>query len=578
MEAGPGGARRLGNSADRKLRGAEFEALVREVQARMRGALDQQARLRLLLDASVTMAADLTLDGVLSRIVTIASRLVEARYAALGVLGDAEEKRLRTFVYQGISDDDAVRIGELPRGHGLLGLIIDRPEPLRLHDIAEHPESYGFPPNHPPMHSFLGVPVRIRGRVFGNLYLTEKADGSDFTADDEEIVIALAAAAGVTIENARLYEEATRREAWLQATAEISALLLDTTTTAEAYQAIADSARKVADAELAWIVVGSGTDDLGVRAIAGLDVAPDELAGLMLQDAVSRGVVETAEPVSIRDIAADGSFLSVASLPGWPSLGPVIVVRLGSPSSGICGTLALGWVPERADAFRLVAPELPASFARQAALALRVAQARQDEQRLAMLEDRDRIGRDLHDLVIQRLFAVGLGLQGTARFADQPEVAQRLEQAVDDIDATIKDIRRTIFALGSSEASADVQAEITRVVERAAATLKFRPQLTFEGPVRTLIDSEVVPDLLAVLGEALSNAGRHAAASSGSVRLAVGDEVVLTVADDGRGIAAGAIESGLANIRRRAEQRGGTFTVDSGPGQGTRLRWAVPRS
>lgn len=481
MGARPGEAR-LGDSADQKLRGAEFEALVREVQARMRGALDQQARLRLLLDASVTMATDLSLDGVLSRIVTIASRLVEARYAALGVLGDAEEKRLRTFVFQGISDDDAVRIGELPRGHGLLGLIIDRPEPLRLHDIAEHPESYGFPPNHPPTHSFLGVPIRIRGRVFGNLYLTEKADGSDFTADDEEIVIALAAA-GVTIENARLYEEATRREAWLQATAEISALLLDTATSAEAYQAIADSARNVADADLSWIVAGSATDDLRVRAVAGFDVAPEELAGLSLLDSVSKGVVDTAEPVSIRDVAADGSFLSVASLPGWPSLGPVIVVRLGSPSSGICGTLALAWVPERADAYRLVAPELPASFARQAALALRVAQARQDEQRLAMLEDRDRdrIGRDLHDLVIQRLYAVGLGLQGTARFADQPEVAQRLEQAVDDIDATIKDIRRTIFALGSSDASADVQAEITRVVERAAATLKFRPQLTFEG-------------------------------------------------------------------------------------------------
>ncbi len=548
-----------------------------EVQARMQGALDQQARLQLLLDAVVTMAADLSLDGVLSRIVAIASRLGDAHYAALGVLGDTADKRLRTFIYHGITDEDAVQIGELPRGHGLLGLIIDRPEPLRLHDIAEHPASYGFPANHPPMHSFLGVPVRIRDRIFGNLYLTEKADGTDFTADDEAIVIALAAAAGVAIENARLYEEATRREAWLQATAEITAVLLEATTSDEALQAIADSALKVADADVAWIVAGTTTDDLAVRAVAGVNVGPDELAALPLEHSVALSVAESGEPVSVRDIAEDGRAVAPSSLPGWPRVGPVVVVPLGSPSSGVRGALALGWSPEHADIHRTMSADLPASYARQAALAWRVAQARQDEQRLAMLEDRDRIGRDLHDLVIQRLFAVGLGLQGTARFSDRPEIAHRLDQAVDDIDATIKDIRRTIFALGAPEASADVQGEVTRLVERAAATLKFRPELTFEGPVRALIDSDLVPDLLAVLGEALSNAVRHASASSGSVRLAAGDEIVLTVTDNGRGIGADVIESGLANIRRRAEQRDGTFTVVSSAGEGTSLRWAVPR-
>ena len=156
-------------------------------------------------------------------------------------------------------------------------------------------------------------------------------------------------------------------------------------------------------------------------------------------------------------------------------------------------------------------------------------------------------------------------------------MAERLDQAVDDIDATIKDIRRTIFALGAGEASTDVQAEVTRLVERAASTLKFRPQLSFDGPVRTVIDSELVPDILAVLGEALSNASRHAAASSGTVRLSAGDEVVLTVTDNGRGIGPDVVESGLANIRRRAEQRNGSFTVESAPGDGTSLRWAVPR-
>ena len=284
-----GRGRRAEDSPEHGLRAAEFEDLVHEVQARMRGALDQQARLQLLLDAVVTMAADLSLDGVLSRIVAIASRLGNAKYAALGVLGDAADKRLRTFIYHGITDEDAVQIGDLPRGHGLLGLIIDRPEPLRLHDIAEHPESYGFPANHPPMHSFLGVPVRIRDKIFGNLYLTEKADGTDFTDHDEEIVIALAAAAGVAIENARLYEEATRREAWLQATAEITALLLETATNDEALQAIADCALKVADADVGWIIAGPTTDDLSVHAVAGLSVGAGRACGAVA-GAIGRAV------------------------------------------------------------------------------------------------------------------------------------------------------------------------------------------------------------------------------------------------------------------------------------------------
>ena len=565
----PAPARGLGDAA--------FEDLVREVQARMQGALDQQARLRLLLDAVVTMAADLRLDRGLSRIVVIASRLVDARYAALGVLGDAAEKRLQTFVYHGISEDEAVRIGALPRGHGLLGLIIDQPEPLRLHDISEHPESYGFPPNHPPMHSFLGVPVRIRDRVFGNLYLSEKTDGTDFTAEDEEIVVALAAAAGVTIENAHLYEEATRREAWLRATAEITALLSGTASSADALQAIADRAREVAESDVAWIVAGPGPDNLSVRAVSGVEVHRDDVGRLSLRDSLSQLVVETGEPVSVSDVSEQGRVLRAGALPGWPAIGPVIVVPLGSTLSGTRGALALGWTPDRADFHRAVAAEMPASFARQAALALQVAQAREDQQRLAVLEDRDRIGRDLHDLVIQRLFAVGLGLQGTARLAERPEVAQRLDQAVDDIDATIKDIRRTIFALSTTESSSDIQAEVIRLVDRAAATLKFRPELRFDGPVRTLVDTDLAPELLAVLGEALSNAGRHAQASAGAVVLSAGDQITLTVVDNGRGIYDGVVESGLANIRRRAEQRGGTFTVESSPGEGTILRWSVPR-
>lgn len=555
---------------------ADFEDLVREVQARMQGALDQQARLTLLLDAVVSMAADLSLDSVLSRIVATATRLADAHYAALGVLGDAAEKRLRTFIYHGISEGDAVKIGDLPSGHGLLGLIIDRPEPLRLHDIAEHAASYGFPANHPPMHSFLGVPVRIRDRVFGNLYLTEKRGGGDFTAEDEEIVVALAAAAGVAIENARLYEEAAAREAWLRATAEITAQLSDPASGGHAAQTIADRARTVASADVAWLVAGPSAEKLSVLAVSGVDARPDQLAALTLEDSLSQRVVETGEPAAVMDLSRESERVSVRELDEWPEIGPAIVVPLSSPS-GSPGALALGWRPENADKRRLVAPEMPARFARQAGLALQVAQSHEDQQRLSQLEDRDRIGRDLHDLVIQRLFAVGLGLEGTSRLSDHPEVASRLGRAVDDIDATIKDIRRSIFALGTLESSEDIQAEVTRLVDRAARSLKFRPRLSFEGPVRSLVDPRVGADVLAVLGEALSNAIRHARASSLSVELAAGDEIVLTVADDGTGLPEDVVESGLANMRSRAEVRGGAFTVTSGPGEGTRLRWAVPR-
>lgn len=509
----------------------EFEDLVRAVLDRMHGALDQQARLQLLLDAVVTISADLSLDGVLSRIVAIASRLVDAQYAALGVLSAGRQRRLRTFIHHGISDGLAAEIGELPTGHGLLGLIIDRPEPLRLHDIAQHSASYGFPDNHPPMSSFLGVPVRIRDQVFGNLYLTEKVGGGDFTAEDEEIVIALAAAAGVAIENARLYEQTASREAWARATALLTPALADPEVADEPIHRVLARARELAGADAGWVSVEHGDGESVTLARSG-----------------------DAE-------VADG--------------GPVLSVPF-APSARAGGTLALAWSPHREDRYYSLDGQLVATYAEQAALSLQLAEAREEQRRLAVFEDRDRIGRDLHDLVIQRLFAIGLALQGATRLVQRPEVAERIEQAVDELDSTIKDIRRAIFGLSSLDTVGDVQAEVTRLVDRAAATLKCRPTLRFEGPVRTLIPDDLAAELLAVLAEALSNASRHADATAVEVVLEAADQVVLTVRDDGRGIADQITESGLANIRSRAEQRGGTFSVDSAADGGTALVWSVP--
>jgi signal transduction histidine kinase len=553
----------------------EFDDLLREVLARVEGVLDEQARLRLLLDAVVTMAADLTLDGVLARIVAIASSLADAGYAALGVLDVGPERRLRTFIHHGITQEKVVEIGELPTGHGLLGLLIDDPRPIRLHDIAAHPLSYGFPEHHPPMSSFLGVPVRIRDQIFGNLYLTEKAGGGDFSDQDENIVIALAAAAGVAIENARLYEEAAQREHWLSATAEITALLADVSTGEEALQAVADRAREVSGADISWVVVGADRDSLELRVVSGAETDLEQMRALPMNESLASVVVRTGEAVSVLDLGDDPRAVDPSSVLGWPKLGPAIVVPLGS-RSGSEGVLALGWIPKRAERFHSVDPTLPASFAKQAALAIQVTRAREDQERLTLFEDRDRIGRDLHDLVIQRLFAVGLSLQGAGRLTVDPDLAGRLEQAVDDLDGTIKDIRRTIFALGSLDATADVQTEITRLVDRAAATLKFRPTLRLEGPVRTFIGAALAPDVLAVLGESLSNASRHADATSVDVLVSVGDQVVVQVTDDGKGFDDQVAESGLRNMRQRALKLGGVLTVRSSLGEGTTLTWSVP--
>lgn len=540
---------------------AAFDALLREVLQRVEGALDERQRWELLLDAVVSMAGDLDLDQLLGRIVEIASDLAGARYAALGVLG--RDRRLRTFVTHGLSEEQRTRIGDLPTGHGLLGLIIDHPEPLRLHDIASHPASYGFPAHHPPMTSFLGVPVRIRDQVWGNLYLTEKVGGGDFTAQDERIVVALAAAAGVAIMNGTLLEESGRRERWLAATAEITGLLSGSATGPEALRAVSDRAREVSQADLAVILSGP---ELRVDTVSGGGAA--DVAALVER------VRPHAEPVARTGVPAVLDPGAAGPDTAADAEGPALVVALHS-SDDPSGVLVLAWAPARHDSFHAVDVTLPASFAEQAALALRVARARASEQKIAVLEDRDRIARDLHDLVIQRLFAVGLGLQGAARSADAA-LAGRLDGAVDDLDATIKDIRRSIFALGSLDTAHDVQGEVTRLVERAAGTLGFRPSLEFRGPVRTRIGEDLAPQVLAVLGEALSNASRHAGASAVSVLLAAGDDVVLVVSDDGRGLPAQVQESGLRNLRRRAEERGGRCEIESSPGAGTTITWSVP--
>ncbi len=561
---------------DRVLAEVGFDRLLREVLARVREVVDEKARLGHLLDAVVAITSELSLDGVLARIVRSASSLVGARYAALGVLADGPDRQLRTFIHHGIDGEVVEQIGDLPTGHGLLGVLIDDPRPLRLGDIAAHPASYGFPEHHPEMTSFLGVPVRTRERVFGFLYLTEKDDGQDFTEMDEDVAVALAAAAGAAIENATLYEEAERRQAWLSATAEVISLLSEDTSTETALQAVAERARSVSGADVAWVVSGSDPCTLHLEVVSGAPVDREAMSALPMEESLASLVVRTGVPVSVDDVATDPRAVDPSSVDGWPRLGPVMVLPLRS-GSGVDGVLSLAWTPGRIDDYRRVDPALPTSFAEQAALALQVARIREDRKRMSLLEDRDRIGRDLHDLVIQRLFGVGLGLQSTVQMVSADEPAQRLREAIIDIDDTIKDIRRTIFALGKLETSTDLQSEIENLVERAAATMKLRPRLRLEGPVRTTVPDAVASDLLAVVSEALTNVSRHADASSVDVRVAVAHDMLeVSVADDGRGMQQGIPESGLRNLRERAARHGGELVVESEVGSGTTVTWRVP--
>ncbi|MFG1656805.1 GAF domain-containing protein [Micromonospora chersina] len=545
-----------------------LDELLQEMLDRVGEVVTNRERLRALLDAVVGIGTDLDLRSTLQRIVESACELVGARYGALGVIGP--DRLLHDFIVHGISDELHAKIGDLPHGRGVLGLLIDDPRPLRMPDITQHPQSYGFPPNHPPMHSFLGVPVRIRDHVFGNLYLAEKQGAAEFTEDDEEIVVALAAAAGVAIENARLYALAHRRERWLAATAEITSVLLGEVRRTDALTLVARRAREVAEAELALVLLYDEDErQFTVEVVDGADGSARKLVGEVLpaDETTFVGSVTERRHELLENLAeaAPWSHPVVA--------GPAVVSPLAAADT-LHGVLVIAHLPDRGPAAEDDVALL-GSFAGQAALAMERARGQEERELLVVLEDRERIARDLHDVVIQRLFATGLQLQSGAMNA-RPEVAKRINQAVDDLDATIRDIRRTIFEL-RTPMSAALRTEIREAIEVAAESLGYRPDLDLVGPIDSAVPDQLRPELTAVLREALSNAVRHAHADRVSVRVQVdAGWVTVTVTDDGVGCDPEAARSGLVNLRERAERLGGEFQLSRVAPHGTELRWRVP--
>ncbi len=511
-----------------------------------------------LLDAVVAIASERNLRQVLTRITEAASELTGARYAALGVIGS--DGQLVEFVNHGMDQHVRDLIGDLPHGRGLLGLLIRRPEPVRLADLTQHPSSYGFPPHHPPMRSFLGMPVRIRGTVFGNIYLTEKAGGAEFTEQDEALVHALATAAGFVVENARAYDLSERRRRWLEASAELSEALQPPISQSMALRTITNQARATAGA-LAAAVVQRPREGVPVLTAADGSSGP---AATSAFDALLEGFADSELPAQLAEYLPTPEVCAlVLPLRAHVSEDGALVVLFDRRAGGPAGP----GVEER---------EMLAGFAEQAALALDRAQALEDRREMAVMSDRERIARDLHDLVIQRLFATGLQLQGIRPAVSSEEVAARLDKAVDDLDLTISDIRSTIFDLQARD-TGSLRSGIRDLVHEYVEVLGYTPVVRTAGPVDTAVPETVGVHLLAVLREALSNVARHAAARRVRAEIAVTpDHVVLRVDDDGRGLPAQRSESGLANARRRAEDLGGTLDLGTGEPAGTRLLWKVP--
>jgi signal transduction histidine kinase len=534
-----------------------------------------------ILRAVVAIGEGLDLASTLRRIVQTAVGLVDASYGALGVIG--EDRPLAEFIPVGLSDAEIIAIHHWPEGRGLLGLLIRDPRPLRLADIAAHPESSGFPAGHPPMGSFLGVPVRVRDEVFGNLYLTNKRSAAEFTEDDEAVLIALGAAAGVAIENARLYEAARRQQRVIQATADVTTRLLSGADPGEVLADVTRLVRELSGADLAVLAIpdedkrvltytyaqGEGEDSVrGLVVPAGLSLSGQVLAG--------------GEPAVTEDLAAD-SRVSQAARDAMSQIGHAIVFPLGVPGN-VHGVLTVGRL-HGAAAFASAYAEVVSGFATQAGVALELAARRADAERLSLFEDRDRIARDLHDLVIQRLYATGMSLEGAMPMITRPELKTRVSNAVDAMDDTIKDIRATIFALQArdyADAQPDIRASIVAVIDEMTPMLSFAPSLRLGPGLPEQVAGEIGEHVLAVLREALSNAARHAQASRVDVTVEVAEDGMLTVqvTDDGVGIPDGGRRSGLRNLADRAGEFGGELCLgpaDEGADRpGTRLDWRIP--
>ncbi len=536
--------------------------------------------LRALADAGIALTSELGLDAVLQRLVEIARELVGTRYAALSVVGP--EGKIERFFFSGISEEQRQRIGDLPRGRGLLGVLLREGASLRLEDINNDPRSAGFPPNHPPMKSLLGVPVVCQGHVIGNLYLTEKRDAGSFDERDEEIVRLLAAQASVAIQNAQLYETRERHiEEWkalLELGQEVTASpdlqrLLDSTVA---------RARRLLGTDTAALMLLRNRDNLAMAAHEGLQSAAIMDARPLAKHGLQKLALTTMSPVIVSDYETD------ERLEGRPAtfveeerLVSLICVPLQG-KEGPLGTLTVG--NRRPTTFDIRQAELLEALANWAAVAIETSRLYDKLEGVARLEERERIAMDLHDGVIQCIYAVGLHLEDCIdRLDESPgEVKLVLEKGMDDLHQVIRDIRSYIFDLRPRVSQvADLPDAIRQLVEDVRVNTLMTATVEITHSFDGLLDEDQALGLFHIAQEALNNVAKHSKASSVHVMLAVNDgRVTLGVEDNGIGFETpdeGSGEKhGLRNIRDRARSLGAILSMDAQPGRGTRVTVELP--
>ncbi len=551
------------------LAGMRLTELVAEVQDRLGTIARTQQRVQNLLDAFLSVQTGLDLDDTLRRVVDVATDLVGARYGALGVLGP--EGGLSRFVFVGIDPPQVEVMGHLPEGKGVLGQLINEPAPLRVHDLSAHPSSVGFPPNHPPMSTFLGVPIQVRGEVYGNLYLTEKRDG-DFTAEDEALVTALAGAAGIAVDNARRFTEEQEQQRLLNAVADVRESLLGGAAPEDVLGLITEQVRRLTGADAAFLI-GPLEDGTTWTSQAQSGAGLDDITGIPLT-ADTSPVVEALSHATAGDVItldlSTTDWEGPASDVDW---GPVLATTMRTVHDAQTVLVAARLVG--AEPFDPELAQLVRYFADQTALALDMGARQRVVRQLDVYADRDRIARDLHDHVIQRLFAVGLTLQSVLPRIGAAE-RTRVAGVVNQLDDTVRDIRTTIFDLHTTpgEGGQSLRRRLLDVVTETSGEL--HGTLRTSGPVDTQVTGALGADVEAVVREAVSNAARHSGGRSVTVTVDVTDHVVVEVVDDGLGWNPSTARSGLHNLEQRAQARGGTLDLEQVTTGGTRLRWCVP--
>jgi signal transduction histidine kinase len=533
----------------------ELDSLLQQLRDRADDVLGTQGRLRGLLRANAAVAADLSLPVVLRRVAEAARDLLDARDAAIGVIG--RDGQLEHFAHTGMP------VEIVPRGHGIFGLLMTDPTPIRLGDDASQSASDGFPPGR-----FLGVPVRVGEAVFGNLYVTERTDGGPFTAEDEQLATALAVAAGGAIANARLFTESEQRRRWLAASGELTNQLLSADTE-QPLTMITEQAATAAGADFATLALPDGADQVIVAAVSG--VLATDLAGRTapVETSLCGRAIRTGKPALIADYRDESPAIAVSV-----EMGPLLVVPLAA-GEHTRGALTLGRLADRAG-FTETDLNMAASFATQAAVALELSDARDAHERLARADDRDRIAGDLHDHVIQELFALGMGLQGLASVTDRPAHVSRIVGYIDSLDHVISTIRGTIFQMQQpiGRDPTGLQARIVDIATQHTPQLGYTPQLRFTGPLDLAVNEGLAADVLAVIREAISNCARHAQATRLEISTAVAHNLVtLQITDNGHGLGTATRSSGLTNLRRRAEHHHGTLAITTSDQGGTHLTW-----